>query len=238
MRRLSPVALLAALVCLAGCGGGGGGGASASTSTGPSALASKPPAVVAAAAAKAAKAASSFHISGQIHSSGKDVGVDFSFLRGKGATGTLTLNGAKVDVVLIGSEGYLRASSAFFKQYGKQAGAFAQLLADKWLKFPANNPQFGSITSQMNAGSLLKSLSSNHGKLQNQGDTTYQGQSVVAIHDASKQGTVYVAASGTPYPVALVRTGKGAGKIEFDDWNQPVTLTAPKGALDLSQFGG
>jgi hypothetical protein len=48
-----------------------------------------------------------------------------------------------------------------------------------------------------------------------------------------------VAATGTPYPVALTKIGgKSSGAITFDEWNQPVTLTAPKGALDLSQFGG
>jgi len=60
----------------------------------------------------------------------------------------------------------------------------------------------------------------------------------VAIVDTTKGGTLYVAASGTPYPVALVKSGNSAGSIEFSNWNQSVTLTAPKGALDLSQFGG
>ena len=90
----------------------------------------------------------------------------------------------------------------------------------------------------MNEKSLFKSLSTSHGKLANHGEKTYKGQSAVAIVDTTKGGTLYVAASGTPYPVALVKTGKSAGSIEFSDWNQPVTLTAPTGALDLSKFGG
>ena len=98
---------------------------------------------------------------------------------------------------------------------------------------------FQALTSPTKANSIFKSLNFNHGKLENQGEKTYKGQSVVAITDTTKGGTLYVAATGTPYPVALTKAGgKSGGTITFDDWNQPVTLTAPKGALDLSQFGG
>ncbi len=238
MRGFFAGTLLVAVVFAAGCGGGSGGGSGGSASTQRSALATKPPAVVVVSATKAAQSASSFHISGQVNSSGKEIGVDFSFVRGKGATGTLSIGGAKVDMVLLGNTAYMRASSAFFQQYAKQAGGFAQILADKWLKFSSNNAQLGSLTRQVNAKSLLKDLSKNHGKLVNHGDQTYKGQSVVAIADTTKGGTLYVASAGTPYPVALVRTGKSSGSLEFSDWNQSVTLTAPQGALDLSHFGG
>jgi len=70
----------------------------------------------------------------------------------------------------------------------------------------------------------------------NKGATTYNGQSVVAIDKGSKSGTVYVAATGTPYPVAIVdplgRT------FAFDSWNKPVTLRPPPGAVDLSKLSG
>jgi hypothetical protein len=71
---------------------------------------------------------------------------------------------------------------------------------------------------------------------QDKGATTYNGQSVVAIDKGSKSGTVYVAATGTPYPVAIVDPlGRS---FTFDSWNKPVTLTPPPGAVDLSKLGG
>ncbi len=236
MRGIFGSAALVAVLFAAGCGGGGGGGGTSATQS--SALASKPASAVVAEAVKAAEAASWVHVSGQIHSSGKQVGVDLSIAKGKGGVGTVTLDGAKVDLVLIGKNVYLRASSAFWKQYAGNAGAFAQLFADKWLKVPANNAQLGSLTGSANAKQLFKSLTTNPGTLENQGETTYKGQSVVAIHDATKNGTLYVSATGTPYPVAFVKTGPSAGALTFDSWNQPVTLTAPKGALDFSQLTG
>ena len=78
-----------------------------------------------------------------------------------------------------------------------------------------------------------------HGKLTNQGATTHNGQRVVAIYNAREHATLYVAATGTPYPVSFVKAKQpNAGTLMFDDWNKSVSVTAPKGALDLSQFGG
>jgi hypothetical protein len=237
MRGFSVCGVLVTVLFVAGCGGGGGGGGGGTSSSKPSAEGTKPAGVVVADAAKAAEAASSFHMSGQVPSSGRRIGIDLSIVHGKGATGTITVGGAKVDLVLVGNTAYLRAGPSFWKQYS-QASGVSQLLVNKWLKFPAKSAELGSLTGQANAEALFKSLARNHGKLENQGKTTYKGQSVVAIHGVTKNGTLYVAASGTPYPVAVVKTEQpNAGTVTFDQWNEPVTLTAPKGALDFSQLG-
>jgi hypothetical protein len=127
------VVVLAAVLIAAGCGGGGGGGGGSSNAGKPSGEAAKPANTVVADASEAATRASSFHMAGQIHSSGKLIGVDLSLVRGKGATGTLTVGGAKVDLVLIGNDGYMRASSDFWQQYAGQAGGsgLVQILAGK-----------------------------------------------------------------------------------------------------------
>jgi hypothetical protein len=246
MRTLSAGLVLAAALFVAGCGGGGGGSGDSSQASG---LATESANAVVRDASKAAQDASSFHIAGTIHSSsgelaGNIAGLDLSIVRGKGATGSITVGGTKVELVVAGNSGYMRASSAFWKKFAQKQGGgaaasfAASLFGNKWLKFPANNKQFQALTSPTKANSIFKNLTSNHGKLTNAGETTYKGQSVVAIH-SSKNGTLYVASTGTPYPVALTKAGgKSGGAVTFDNWNQPVTLTAPKGALDLSQFGG
>lgn len=239
---------LVAVLFVAGCGGGGGGGSTGGGQS--SALASKPANVVVRDAANAVKSASSFRMSGQVSSGSgilgaKSLGLDLTVVPGKGATGSMTLAGSKVDLVVTGNNGYLRAGSAFWKLVaakegsGQAGGMVAQLFADKWIKFPASDKAFGGLTDPANPNSLFKSLTNSHGRLENKGDTTYKGQSVVAIHDTTQGGTLYVASTGTPYPVALIKVGgKESGSLTFDNWNQSVTLTAPKGALDLSQFGG
>ena len=234
-RRGLPVSTLLAVVLLtAGCGGAGGVGGGSSDSQ-PSGEAAKPATQVVHDAAKAAKAASSVRMSGQIAEPGRKVGLDLSFVRGKGATGTFTLGGTPVDLVLLGNHAYLRAGPAFWKQFSKAKGV-GQLLAGKWLKFEANDAQLGSLMSLASDKALFDELATNHGKLVNRGATTYKGQSVVAIYDTQEKGTLYVSASGTPYPVALVKTKGRTGTVTFDHWNQPVGLAAPKGALDFSKL--
>lgn len=232
VRRGLPASTLLAVVFLAaGCGGGGGG----SSNSKPSGEAAKPAAQVVHDAAKAAQAASSVRMSGQIAEPGNQIGVDLSFVRGKGATGTFSLGGAPVDLVLVGNHAYMRGGADFWRRFSKSKGV-GQLLAGKWLKFAANDEHLGSLMSVASEKRLFDELATNHGKLVNRGTTTYKGQSVVAIF-GRENGTLYVSASGTPYPVALVKTkGPTSGTITFDDWNQPVKLTAPKGAVDFAKL--
>jgi hypothetical protein len=177
-------------------------------------------------------------MSGRVADSGKQIGIDMTIVRGKGATGSLSLDGATVDLIVIGRNAYMRASPTFWKKFTHSSMA-ASLFAGKWLKFPANDAQFGSLTSLTNDKGIFNKLTSSHGKLVNEGETTFNGQSVVAIKDATKSGTLYVLASGTPYPAGLSKAkGLNGGSITFDQWDQAVTLTAPKGALDLSKLTG
>jgi hypothetical protein len=231
MRGFSGGALLLAVVFAAGCGGGGGGG-----NTQSSGEAAKPAKQVVADAVKAADAASSVHMSGQVVDGGRQIGVDLSIVRDKGATGTLTLGGSGVDLIVIGNTAYIRGGPDFWRTYTHVPGV-SQVLANKWLKFSANNAQLGPLTALTDDRAFFDQLSATNGKVVSHGVTTYNGQSVIAIYDSPQNGTLYVAASGTPYPVGIVKSSQSstAGKVTFDHWDQPVTLTTPKGALDFSK---
>ena len=45
---------------------------------------------------------------------------------------------------------------------------------------------------------------------------------------------MYVARTGTPYPLEIVK--RGAGKLVFDHWNQPVSLMAPASPININQL--
>ena len=66
--------------------------------------------------------------------------------------------------------------------------------------------------------------------------TTLIGQKVLAVKDTSAGGTLYVATTGPPYPVDVSKGGTGGGRIVFDGWNQPVSITAPASAIDVTQL--
>jgi hypothetical protein len=185
----------------------------------------------------AATSASSAHVSGNLTSNGTPITLDLTTARGKGAKGSMSTNGLTFDIVRIGDTVYIRGSDAFYKHFA--GAAVAQLLHGKWLKAPATSGRLKSLAPLTSLGALFTGISAQHGKLANDGKTTYKGTNVVAIRDTSDGSKLYVAATGKPYPVAIVSGKKGeTGAIMFGDWNQHVSLSAPSNAIDISTFGG
>jgi hypothetical protein len=75
-----------------------------------------------------------------------------------------------------------------------------------------------------------------HGPLARASNATIEGQQAVGVSDPANGGTLYVAATGAPYPLEILRYGPGAGKLVFDRWNQAVSLTVPTNAIDVKQL--
>lgn len=217
MRSLLGGMLLVVAFAVSGCGGGSGDGLFSDSIA-------------------AAKAASAFHMSGRVTDNEQRIGLDMMVVKGKGATGSMTVEGEKVGLLIEGSYSYMKAGSGFWRKVGgKSGGVAAQLFAGKWIKLKTTDPQFGPL-----AGIASKSVfdtlpSSGYTDVGTFTSTTYK-ERVTAL-DVSN-GRLFVAATGTPYPVALVETQPQSGSITFDRWNKPVVLTAPAGAIDVSKLVG
>jgi len=174
---------------------------------------------------------------GDIKEGQTPITLDLSTVRGKGAKGSMSTNGLGFDLVRIGNTVYVRGSDAFYQHFA--GAAAAQLLHDKWLKGSATHGRLESLAPLTSLDGLFAVISSQHGKLTNDGPTTYKGAKVVAIRDTSDGSRLYVAATGRPYPVAILAGGKGrSGAVTFGDWNESVSLSAPSDAIGIDQFGG
>jgi hypothetical protein len=223
---LSPALVLALLLALlSGCG------SSSSSSNG---SASKSPTEVVAAAKAAAAGAASAHVAGAIVDEGKPISLDMRLVSGKGGKGRITLEGLSIELIQVGKSVYINASKAFYTHVA--GAAAAGLLQGKWLKAPASSTSFASLASLTNLGKLIDTTLASHGKLASAGTKTINGQKAVGVTDATRGGTLYVAATGSAYPLELVKSGASGGKITFDHWNQPVTLNPPAAAVDVSQL--
>ena len=228
MRASALVLVLAGLV-LAGCGGHG----KSASSNGE---ASKSANTVLADAKAAADGASSAHVSGSISSAGTPITIDLS-MGGDKAKGSMSTNGLEFDLVRIGETAYIKGSDDFYKHFA--GAAVAQLLHGKWLKASIVSGRYASLAPLTSISVLFGKVASNHGKLANDGSKTFNGQKVVEIRDTSDNSKLYVAATGKPYPVAIVGGKKNqSGTINFDDWNKSLSVSAPKGAIDISKLGG
>jgi hypothetical protein len=220
---LSLSAVLAA-VALAACGGSSDNG-----------VASKSPMGILNAANKAIASASSVHIAGSfVTSSGTPITVDLHLVSGKGATGSVSSRGLLFKLINIGPTVYVNAGPNVWQTIANPTAA--QVLAGKWLKTSAtgNFAAFGKFT---NLHSLLSAALASHGALTKGSTSTVHGQQVVAVRDASKGGTLFVATTGQPYPVEIQKAGSQKGAVLFDQYNQPVSLSAPSNAIDASKLG-
>jgi len=236
--RLHHLAVLPALVltllALAGCGGSSSSSTSSSASGSGNGIAAKSPDQILAAAKNAADGAATVHVSGSIVSEKKPISLNMELVAGKGAKGHLSVEGLGIDVIQVEHAFYLNGSAAFYKHIGGDAAA--QLLQGKWLKAPTTSGEFAQLAQLTNLGKLLDSTLEAHGTLSHAGSATINGQPAVGITDSARQGTLYVAATGTPYPLRIRKSGSGPGQVTFDRWNEPVTLTAPSNAINLNQL--
>ncbi len=232
LRRLLPasLALLALGLLLAGCGG--------SSSSSGNGIESKSPTEILQATKEAASKASSVHIVGTIKTEGKPVSLDMELLAGKGGQGTISQEGFTIKLVQASGAVYINGSKQFYEHVANSAAA--QLLQGKWLKAPANSGELASLAELTNLSKLIDTALASHGTLAKGHKATIEGQPAIALEDTSKGGLLYVATTGTPYPLQISRGGKENGKVTLNRWNQPVTLTAPAGAIDIStlQKGG
>ena len=225
MRTGALAVLVVSVVLVAGCGGSG------AKSNGE---ASKAPKQVVTDALQAAVGAKAVHVSGAIVSGGTPLTLDIHIVKDTGGSGEMSEQGLKFQLVRVGAKAYIKGSDAFYKKFSG-AGA-AALLHDKWLAGSATTGNLASLTSLTDISKLFTGALGSHGKLKNAGETTYNGQKAVAIKDLTNGGTLYVAATGTPYPIAIV--APKSGSIAFGDWNKTVSISAPKGAVDIGALGG
>lgn len=221
-----PLALLLVASVLAGCGG--------SSSSSGNGVADKTPTEILAATKAATDTATSVHVAGSIVSDKSPITLDMSLLAGKGGRGQLSENGLAFELIQVGGTVYIKGSSAFYKHIGGSAAA--QLLEGKWLKAPSSDSSFASLSQLTDLRQLVDQTLANHGSLKKSGTTTVNGQKVVGVTDTSKGGTLYIAATGKPYPIEISKNGSGGGTITFDRWNGDVTIAAPKNAIDVAQL--
>jgi hypothetical protein len=216
------------LVCaavLAGC---------ASSSPAGNGIASRTPAQIVALAKAAAAGAATVHVAGSIVGAGKPISINMELVAGKGGTGRVALEGLSVELVNVDHALYVKGSSAF---YGRIAGPrAARALDGRWLKGSVDSAAMAPLASLTRLNELLGSTLAGHATLTRGAQATVDGQKAVAVEDPENGGTLYVAATGQPYPLEITTNSVGGGRVVFDRWNQSVTLAPPTGAINIKQL--
>lgn len=223
-RRLALPLLLVALAA-AGCG---------SSSSSGNDVASKSASEILAASKAAADSASSVHVTGSLTNNGTPIALNLSLASGHGGRGQISQGNLSFELIVLGDTIYIKGSPAFYSHFGGSAAA--QLFQGKWLKAPVSGGELGSLAALTNFGQLLNQTLTSQGALTKGPTSIVAGTPVIELRDPARNGSLFVATTGKPYPIQIVKQGSETGHITFTDWNRPVPLSAPAGAIDLSQL--
>jgi hypothetical protein len=109
-------------------------------------------------------------------------------------------------------------------------------LAGRWLKTTTANQDFADLTNLLDISKLASALTPS-GALTKGAPTTFNKVAVVPLHDTgAKGGTLYVAATGKPYMIAVRGGGTEPGTVTFSQYGTAKVPSPPAGAINLSQL--
>ena len=205
------------------------------------------------------------HVTGTGSQGGSTYALDLSIAKGKGATGTVGIDGATIHLVQVADAMYVQMDADTLKVLGGAAGArvpdsILTALKDKWLKVPTSGAGSGPLADfaeLSDLGSLAGDFAP-QGPLSIKDRKQINGKAAVGllgIGSAGSGGTagtagsggtagtagsggsvLYIEDGGDHLPLQYVPAAQG--EFNFVDYGKPVTVTAPPSAnvVDLSQL--
>jgi hypothetical protein len=217
---VSAAALLIALV-LTGCGGSSGNG-----------IASKSASEILAASRAAAESATSVHVAGKSAQGPLSLTLNLD-LASDGGRGQVSLLGLSFELIRVGNTLYAKGNPAFYTRLSATTGL--HLPQGVWLKAPASGGKLAQLASFTNLSGELGRLLSSTGPITKGASSTVNGQKAIELKETAKlfSGSLFIATTGKPYPIEIVKHGRESGQTTFSGWNQPVSLSAPAGAIAI-----
>lgn len=209
--------MVAVLLVLAGCG-----------DSAQSPRASQPAERLVAAAERAALHARMVHVVGVTSDNGVPLQLDLWLGTGR-SKGRLVEAGMPYEVVRVADTVYVRGGA---RVLGRLLGRVPRGGAGTWLRGPASSGPLVELAPLLDRVQFVAGALGQHGRIVNRGERLRAGLRVVAVRDTTRGGTLFVAADGTPYPVALAGAA-GRPSIEFRGWNADVTITTPQHAVAI-----
>lgn len=224
--------MLASLLLATGataCGGASGAG---------NGLASKSAAAIIRATASAAESAKSVHVSGSLQQQGTIIALDLKMVAGVGATGWMSDGGKHFAIVLDHGTLYINGGPSFWQAFGN--ASVAKLLKGRWLKTPATG-DYASVARFASLHAFFRQIfSETTGRVAKASTKTINGRPAIGVRDTKKDGVLYVATRGKPYPLEIDGAGSSrtgtSGKLDFTEFDAPVAIRAPKRSISVAQL--
>lgn len=143
--------------------------------------------------------------------------------------------GSETKAVRIGQTLYVKGSPQFYRRLNERDDTHVP--NGKWLKAPANNTELTSLAAlTLPSGELTLLLRDPTLALTKGSLTTIDGHKAIELKTKGKlySGAIYVAATGTPYPLQIVKHGRETSQTTFSNWNRSTHVAAPAAAVQLA----
>ncbi|MCF6506754.1 hypothetical protein E9549_04945 [Blastococcus sp. MG754426] len=229
----------AAVLLLAGCGGSEDAGTAAPATTtaaeSASSLADQDAAEVVDTAFGALEEAGAAHVVGSMEEGGTTQELDLQ-LQGEDAQGTITMDGATVELVYTAGTAYVRAPADFWASFGMPA-EFAGQLEGQWVLMPEEAA--GSFSTLTLSG-LVQELRASGGS-DITGEVTsgeLDGEPVVVVTQDDGSTLTVADDEDAPYPLLIEDKGDAPATVRFSEFGETVEITAPENPVDLNTLGG
>ena len=173
-------------------------------------------------------------ISGAGTDQGGKLKLDVTYA-GKTATGSVTMNGAKIRLLKSQGHAYFKGSDAFYQQAGgENAAQFKQVVNGRWILADEGNKDFAGLASFINRktflGGLVKRLT---GQIEKGPEGRVKGIECISLQDGS--GKLWLNARNG----RLVRLVTDEGQALDFSYKRvaPVKPPAPDDVFDLGTLG-
>lgn len=239
-------AVAATVLLTAACGPdkSGAAGTSASTATTPTkpagnGIEAKSADEILSAATAAFAGAKSVHLKGTMVESGETTSLNL-FLGAAGARGTVRApiqKGKSVSISILSTKRnfYLKSPQMWRSVGGAQ---MADLIGDRWVLVPKkNNADFKDFERMTDLKKFADEVFKTDGTVVKGKRSVIDGVPAIGLRGAD--GTLYIATTGTPYPLKIVpkKPVKPGEELAFLDYDAPLNVTPPANVLDLNKLG-
>lgn len=174
------------------------------------------------------------HVKGNVQASGNTTAMDLSISTTGSCMGTVTFVGQTMSVIEVAGTYYLRAPKAFWTmQMNAKAAAKA---ANTWV---TGLPP-GIFDSFCNLATFAKSAASDpilSGEPKVLGALTVNGSPVTNLQVNSQRGNAVLSITkSSPHYLVKVVLTDGSMSEEFSEFDQPINVSAPAGAITMSSL--
>lgn len=180
-----------------------------------------------AAARTSAQQALSVHVVGEVD----DTSFDLTFVRDEGSVGSVTVGDTSFEIIAAGDRFFMRGDEAFYAEIG--GDSLAELIGDRWLAGPVDDPQFSGIAPLANVDRLLEESLDPSGGIEKGAATEVDGRPAIEL--VSDEGTLDVATTGTPLPLRITAQDD-RGVMTFEGWDEEFEIPIPGESIDVSEL--